>query len=157
MNKGRYNPYGCERCHKLQISCTCVYDEKLLKQEEEEIEKYGFIVHYVPNEDFDNSPSGVNIHTHGLHRINHLDFQITVSIPPTIAFAILHRLHYLVKNGEVFCKGGESDKVLDSGMRVGFIEAHECGRRVLRVILPDPNGVIKRSTMSYGWRTAQFG
>jgi len=122
------------------------------------IEKYGFVIHYVPNDDFDHSPSGVNIHTHGLHKINnHLDFQITVPLPPHIASRIMHRLYELVKGGEVFCAGGESDKVLQGGMKVGFIEVQECDRTVLRVIIPDEDGNHKQSTMNRQWRTAQFG
>lgn len=122
------------------------------------LEKHGFVIHYVPNDDFDHSPTGVNIHTHGLRNINnHPDFQITIPLPPHIASRIMHRLYDLVEGGEVFCAGGESDKVLEGNMKVGFIEVMECDRPVLRVILPDSDGNIRRSTMNREWRTAQFG
>lgn len=122
------------------------------------MERYGFYIHFVFDEDFDNSPSGVNLHTHGISESqDHRDFQITIPLDPEIARGIFHNLYDRVKAGHTFEEGDVVSEILGGGMKITFIEAMECGRPVLRVILPDSGGNIKRSTMNREWRTAQFG
>jgi len=122
------------------------------------MKKYGFYIHFVPCDDFDNSPSGVNIHTHGIpESLGHPDFQITVLLDLEIASGILHDLYDSVKAGRTFEAEDVVSNILVGGMKLTFIEAMECDRPVLRVILPDSDGNIRRSTMNREWRTAQFG
>ena len=45
-----------------------------------------------------------------------------------------------VKNGISFKAGDTSDKVLAGDYDVMFVNAEECGRPVLRIILPDAQG-----------------
>lgn len=122
------------------------------------MKKYGFYSHFVLGGDFDNSPSGVNIHTHGIpESLGHPDFQITVLLDPEIASGIFHNLYKRLKAGRTFEAGDVASNILGGGMKITFIEVMECDRPVLRVILPDPDGNIRRSTMNREWRTAQFG
>jgi len=120
--------------------------------------KYGFYAHFVFDDDFDNSPSGVNLHTHGVTKsLGHPDFQITVSLPIEVASGIFHNLYDRVKAGDRFKEGDEAADILGGGFKVTFINAVECGRPVLRVILPDPKGNLRKSKMQKKWKAAQYG
>jgi hypothetical protein len=120
--------------------------------------KYGFYTHFVFDDDHDNSPSGVNLHTHGVtESVGHPDFQITISLDPEIANGIFHNLYDRVKAGDRFGEGVVASNILGGGMKVTFINAVECGRSVLRVILPDPDGNISKSKMQKKWKAAQYG
>jgi hypothetical protein len=121
------------------------------------MKKYGFYTHFVFDKDFENSPSGVNLHTHGItESCSHPDFQITIPLDPEIANGIFHNLFNRVKGGDVFAAGDIVNDILGNDLKISFIDANECGRHVLRVILPDPAGNIKKSKMRRKWREAQF-
>lgn len=122
------------------------------------MKKYGFYTHFVFDDDFDNSPSGVNLHTHGMDiSVNHPDFQITVPLEPEVANGIFHNLFDRVSEGWRAAEGAIIPNIIGGGMNITFIGAEECGRPVLRVILPDPNGCIDRKLMVDRWRSAQYG
>lgn len=105
-----------------------------------------WIIHYVTDHD-DQSPTGVNCHTHGIaDRHGHLDFQIVIPLPPEVAMAILNDLGDRARKGERFEAGMVSHEILRN-MPVTFAYAVECWRRVVRVILPDPQGSVDRDTM----------
>ena len=120
--------------------------------------KYGFYIHFVFDNDFDNSPSGVNLHTHGISESkNHHDFQITVPLDPEVVSGIFHNLYDRVSDGEVFAAGDIVHDILGNDLEITFIEAEECGRTVLRVILPDPAGNLTKTKMQKKWKAAQYG
>ena len=140
---------------------TCTSEEALDAHDtwaDECMAKYGFYTHFVVDDDFDNSPSGVNLHTHGMmDSVGHPDFQITVPLNPEVANGIFHNLYDRVKAGDSFKEGDEAADILGGGFKVTFINAVECGRPVLRVILPDPDGNIRKSKMQKKWKAAQYG
>lgn len=106
--------------------------------EQEKLAEHGWIVHFVDGDN--SSPTGVNVHTHGLmENYDHPDFQIVIPIPPQIIHPILEGLVDRVKEGERFVADELVDEVLH-GYQVKMVEAAECGRTVLRVILPDQKG-----------------
>lgn len=128
------------------------------KWAEECMEKYGFYTHFVFEDDFDNSPSGVNLHTHGLpESCGHPDFQITVPLEPEVANGIFHNLFDRVREGWRAAEGAIIPNIIGGGMNITFIAATECDRPVLRVILPDPAGNISKSKMQKKWKAAQYG
>lgn len=128
------------------------------KWAEECMERYGFYTHFVFDDDFDNSPSGVNLHTHGLpESCGHPDFQITVPLNPEVANGIFHNLYSRVRDGERFLAGDIVRNILGNDLEITFMEAEECDRPVLRVILPDPAGNISKSKMQKKWKAAQYG
>jgi hypothetical protein len=114
------------------------YEEKLRRIKEE---GPGWYAHYVPDEAY---PLGVNIHTHGFpEKYNHPDIQLCVPMPQQQAHSLLWGFVSTIEEKR------ESDPawVAPEGARVsGFLKNHdvlflpveECGRTVLRVILPDP-------------------
>lgn len=118
--------------------------KKIREWEQKNLRKHGWIVHYVID---DPGPTGANIHTHGLHNFGHPDFQIVVPLPQTVAHDILINLVDRVKAGEQFQAGQKVDKVIRA-FSVKMIEATECGRPILRVIIPDPEGNVDLGKIS---------
>ena len=116
-----------------------------------------FTIHHVFG-DHTNSPSGTNSHTHGLEDLcGHPDLQITLPVRPEVAAAIFNRLVHLVMNcGMRFRPGDRCPDVANAHMDVGFLAAHESGRDVLRVILPDAEGNLDLEFMDPIYRAAQF-
>lgn len=144
------SPRTCSTC-STGLDAHDIWAEGCMKQ-------YGFYTHFVFDDDHDNSPSGVNLHTHGISEsADHPDFQITVSLDPEVANGIFHNLYDRVKAGDRFGEGVVAKDILGGGMKVTFISAVECGRPVLRVILPDPAGNILKSKMQKKWKAAQYG
>jgi hypothetical protein len=128
--------------HENNCECyRCKYGDAAFKKKMEEgMEQYGFNIHYVPNDC--NCPHHTNIHTHGIKEsFNHLDFQICFPIPMELAGEILHGLVNDIKDGKKFEANKEYEGVIGNGYSVKMIEATECGRDVLRIILPDPSGL----------------
>lgn len=113
--------------------------------EQEKLAEYGWIVHSVGDDS--DSPTGFNVHTHGLvENFDHPDFQIVIQMPPQYIYAILEGLVDRVKEGERFSADEMVDDVLH-GFQVKMVEATECGRTVLRIILPDKKGNCDSWTM----------
>ena len=111
--------------------------------------KHGWIAELVADDS--DSPTGFNLHTHGLREnYSHPDFQIVVPLPDKVGHALLVTLAERVKAGERFEAGQKVADVIEGGGRlegqellVKMVEATECGRPVLRVILPDPRGKLE--------------
>lgn len=130
--------------------CKCSFCEqgveKALEHQQAMIKQYGWVAHYLTDHDRQ-SPTGCNVHTHGvMESYNHPDFQCVVPIPPTIVHSLISTLVNRVKAGERFEAGKRYDKVV-LNMDVTFIEATETGRTVLRLILPSANGSLDPATM----------
>lgn len=128
----------CEICQLKEMGFT--EDEILqitINKQTECVKKYGFYTHYV-------LPAGnkmlANYHTHGLEKTrNHLDFQIVLPINPELAHSIIWNFIKRINKGEKFEPNTKVENII-KGFPVKLIEATEGNRKVLRIILPDPNG-----------------
>lgn len=139
FNEGHTHGQGME-C----ALCSGAHDLKSMEAWEEDcIRKNGFYVHYVYARyvgDIPESPY-VNYHTHGFQRSwSHRDFQIVFPLPPQVAHGIFWTLADHVKAGRKY-EEGLYNEVLN-GFPVRMMPTRETGRDVLRVILPDKNGLF---------------
>lgn len=139
-------PCPCARCAAIAGGLTPEEaDEQQRAWEIKCLGEQGFFVHYVGQDDA--SPTGFNAHTHGLHQYDHLDFQLVVPLPPRIGHSVISELANRVKGGERFEAGQVVDKVV-CDFNVKLIEAQEDDRKVLRIILPDPEGGLEPEEIS---------
>jgi len=133
--------------HEKECECACCRDgeEAFREREREIIEKHGWLIHFVTE------PDGlglVNVHTHNIDNfLGHPDFQIVYPLEPNVAGGILHGLVDKIKEGSKFKEGDEANGIL-KGMPVGFMAVKEGNRFVLRVILPDTDGVVARGKIA---------
>jgi len=138
------DPEGC-RCARCEaIAGGMTPDEAAAAQTEWEnkaLAERGFYVHYVGADS--SSPTNFNAHTHGMQAFdNHLDFQLIVPLPPESAHNIICTLAERVKAGERFVSGQRLDKII-RGFEIKLVEAPEDDRKVLRIVLPDPDGKLE--------------
>jgi hypothetical protein len=120
--------------HKENFKNVIDFENKMMK-------KYGWYVHFIMRED--NTPFGINIHTHGLHETyNHKDLQICIPLPQRVAHQILINIVNEIKNGTTFSPGIKYENIL-LNYKIELIEAKEGGREILRVIIPDADGEYK--------------
>jgi hypothetical protein len=119
------------------------------------ITKFGWCGHYV-FDDVD-SPTGLNIHTHGLREsYGHPDLQIVLPLSERVAHGIMINLADEVKAGRRFAPGGVASGIIE-GYDLSFATATECGREVLRVIIPDPDGRLMRGEIGGGYEVQYEG
>lgn len=133
----------CQRCAAIAAGATpAEADAQRRAWTQANMRKHGWIAEVVAD-DFD-SPTGFNLHTHGLQEnYDHPDFQIVVPLPDKVGHTLMITLADRVKAGERFHAGQKVDGVIEgAGGLVKLIDATECGRPVLRVILPDPRGKL---------------
>jgi hypothetical protein len=117
--------------------------------------KYRWYCHAIL--DAEDSPTGFDCHSHGLREhFDHPDFQLVVPLPPEMAHAIMINLADAVKAGRTF-KPGEVAGGVIQGFDVGFVAATECGREVLRAIIPDPEGRLARGEIGGGYEVQYEG
>ena len=110
------------------------------KWEVEMLEEYGWYMDIVPAEEYDDVHA--NYHTHGVQdNYNHMDFQIVLDMDPEIAHQIFVELIIEVSNGKSFIEGKEYPDIIEE-FNVAFKQYKEMGRDVLRVLLPDRNGIL---------------
>lgn len=77
-----------------------------------------------------------NAHTHGMDRYGHMDFQMVIHAPQKEMCYILNEFGRRVQAGERFKAGDMVEGIfLDCPVRLDEFE--ECGRTVLRIIIPD--------------------
>jgi hypothetical protein len=125
--------------------------DKLYKWQATMMKKHGWYVHYVTDHD-DNSPTGYNVHTHGLTESHdHPDLQIVMPIRPEIAHSLLIATVDLIKSGIKIDTQKEYDKIVKD-FKVRFTVAVENEREVLRMILPDAQGNLEKKNMKGMWR-----
>lgn len=125
---------------KHDTNCSCVICRQGMdaykKWEQEMMQKSGWYIHYLPGDD--TCPNSINIHTHGLQEsFGHPDLQICISLPQNTAGGILHDLVARIKKGERLTV----DKIykdIRQQYDFKFIDAHEDGRPVLRLLIPNP-------------------
>lgn len=116
--------------------------KKVLEEQEEMLEKHGWVVHFV-FESYEGELNGMaNIHTHGLkENFDHYDLQIVLPVKPELAHSVLSGIAEAIKEGRTF-----KPEVLTKGVLrnfdVIFRVYEEAEREVLRLFLPDPNGKL---------------
>ena len=109
--------------------------------EAECLAQFGFWVDYVEDE-FAGLPRPrsrmVNYHTHGfVESWGHPDFQIVFPLPVADVMATLHTFAERVKKGDKFTAGQICDEIIEEPYKVKLAAARECGRDVLRILVPD--------------------
>jgi hypothetical protein len=134
----------CQRCETIAAGATpAEADAQRREWTEANMQKHGWFADLVEQDP--DSPTGFNLHTHGLQENHHHpDFQIVVPLPAKVGHALLITLADRVKAGERFAAGQKIDGVIEgAGELVKLVVATEGDRRVLRVILPDPAGKLE--------------
>ena len=135
--------------HKPKCRCEICENgmEAYRKKEAELVEKVGWYIHLVGD-----YPNGmINAHTHNLeNHVNHPDLQIVLPIDDKSISNIFHNIIGKIKDGATFKDGDKANGVLKS-MPVAFFAARDGDRDVLRVILPDTDGVIDRYKVNDRW------
>ena len=77
-----------------------------------------------------------NAHTHGMAKYHHPDFQMVIHTAPELMGYVLNEFGIRVQSGQQFKAGDLVEGIfLDCPVRLDEFE--ECGRKVLRVIIPD--------------------
>lgn len=108
--------------------------------EKEMLEEYGWYMDVIFAEDYDEIHA--NYHTHGVQEnFNHIDFQLVLNMDPEVANQIFFDLINDVSNGKRFVEGKEYSGIIE-GFNIAFKEYKEMGRSILRVLLPDENGIL---------------
>lgn len=118
----------------MEKKFTTNIPELFYEQDIQLIKQYGWMAHYVPDEELP-----MNIHTHGLkENFNHTDIQIVMRFRPEVAQTLLHLIVREIEAGKKYETGQLYDDLFN--MPFEFKKAMECDRLVLRMIIPDPNG-----------------
>lgn len=131
--------------HKTDCDCYgCKYGMKaLIEFEQQAIEKYGWFSHAVFDDD--RCPNGINFHTHAIKEVfGHTDFQLCIPVPARVFSGLMFTIVEEIKKGTEFMPGVEYKDIAQGGFIIKFIMAKECGRAVLRMILPDVDGTYKK-------------
>lgn len=107
---------------------------------DEMVKRHGWYIH------FDllsvDHPYNVNMHTHGLSKYDHIDFQICFPLTKEDAYTIFLDIANKIQKGRKFRPAIKYMDIL-IGHEVEFAEAKEDGRVVLRIILPDKDGNLR--------------
>lgn len=114
--------------------------------QEQCLQKYGFYFHCV----FDDpsSPTGFNVHTHGLKQ----DFQIVLNLPEQVMKSIFFNLSHRLEQ-ETFEDGQELQEVIANNLSVKLLEVTEGDRKVFRIIFPDPRGNLDEEVIEEQYRS----
>lgn len=108
--------------------------------EKQMLEQYGWYMDAVYADEYDGIHA--NYHTHGVREnFNHLDFQIVLNMDPEEANNVFYTLIDYINSGSEFEEGKEYCNII-KGFKVVFKQYSEMGRDVLRVLLPDENGIF---------------
>ncbi|KIL45510.1 DUF4262 domain-containing protein [Jeotgalibacillus soli] len=108
--------------------------------EKQMLEEYGWYMDAIYAEEYDEIHA--NYHTHGVQeKFNHMDFQIVLNIDPEVANGIFFTLTEDIGSGRRFEEGIEYSGIIED-YKVAFKPYREMGRDVLRVLLPDEDGVL---------------
>jgi hypothetical protein len=125
------------------------------------MDEHGWYAHFITEED-SQSPTGYNLHTHGLEETLGIDnFQIVAGISLDVAHSIFHAVIGMIKEGK--WEGGvhPGKKYFGWGANpeacLAFHPARETGRNVWRIILPDTSyRCLPDEDMDEKWAT-QYG
>lgn len=86
-------------------------------------------------------PNACNAHTHGMDKYRHPDFQLVIQYPLKIVGYILNSLGKRVRAGEKFHNGEYVTGIFED-CPIRLDEFEESGRKVLRAVIPDKNGLF---------------
>ncbi|WP_186786219.1 DUF4262 domain-containing protein [Paenibacillus agilis] len=101
------------------------------------IAEMGWRADIVPASEYDGIHA--NYHTHGLQEnFGHIDFQVVLPIDPSKTHAVMFQIIENIKEGKVYEEGKLYDDIIP--MPMGFKVFKECGRDVLRLLIPDGQG-----------------
>ena len=94
-------------------------------------------------------PYGINHHTHGFEdNLGHPDMQMVLNIPPEAVGGVFHEIADKIKDGARFDDTSvDYEKILQGGYKIRTRWVTEGGRRVLRIILPDPDGNLDEDAL----------
>lgn len=139
------------KCRLCQLKASGLHPEvaeaKFAKEQNELMDKYGWIAHYVADDS--DYPLGANFHTHGMaENFGHLDLQVVFPVDPQIVHSLFWNVFNRIKEGEQFKDGDTAERIAGGGYLVKFVDAIENGRPVLRIILPDKDGNLDRDTLT---------
>ncbi|HWL22650.1 MAG TPA: DUF4262 domain-containing protein [Ureibacillus sp.] len=108
--------------------------------EQQMLAEYGWYMDAIFAEEYDGIHA--NYHTHGVQEnFNHMDFQIVLNMDPEVANDIFFTLIDDINKGKRFEEGKEYSDILE-GFKVTFKQYREMGRDVLKVLLPDEDGIF---------------
>ena len=97
-----------------------------------------------------------NYHTHGVQgNFNHMDFQIVLNMDSEFANNIFLTLIYDISKDKGFEEGKEYSDILED-FKVMFTQYREIGRDVLRVLLPDEDGILPTEESCDEYYKTQF-
>ena len=85
-------------------------------------------------------PFMCNAHTHGMGKYHHPDFQMVLNLPNSEIGRILNTFGSMAQSGRRF-HDGEYVLGIYEDCSVRLMEFTECGRKVLRVVIPDKHNV----------------
>ena len=135
-------------------NCECFIckngPEKARQWEEKCMKSHGWYCHFI----FDDkdSPYNRNVHSHGvLESFDHPDFQVMGAIHAETCHHIIAGVIDQVKDGKKFKSVDKLGNIVNDTMDILFIDAKECGRDVLRIILPDPDGNVDADKIDSKW------
>ncbi|MDB4330208.1 DUF4262 domain-containing protein [bacterium] len=152
MEEGNEDSKVLPFTHKKECPCEICNGtsfEEIEKQQEQYLKDCGFYVHYVPGEDED-SPTGVNIHTHGIQEsFDHPDFQIVMMVSMEAVHSIFHYMVSKIKKGVKYEPGKIYKDVVPNDLPIAFkwTTESDSSRNVLRMIVCDPVGEIEEDKM----------
>lgn len=125
----------------VQCSACEMGMDKVAEFDRKAMEKFGWYCHFVPGDE--QSPTGLNMHTHGLTvSRNHPDLQLVLPLSMQILHGVFCRAIQLIDEGRPLEAGQIRHDILSNEMPVRIVKATECDRSVLRIILPDENGCV---------------
>lgn len=126
--------------HDNNCECyTCKYGAAFVNDlERRAMTDHGWFAHYVSDDP--ETPFGINYHTHGFQEsFGHMDIQFCFPAPYQQIHQLFAQVVDNIKGGRKYEPGQKYDDILRGDYDVEFIEAMECGRKVLRMCLPDKN------------------
>lgn len=113
--------------------------QEVKRRQDVALEEHGWFAHFVFDHD-GNMGGMANCHTHGVwENFGHRDLQIVLPIQPEVAHGLFTTVVEQVKKGRIFKTDTAEDKVINN-LDVHFREYEDQGRKLLRIILPDPTG-----------------
>lgn len=120
---------------------------KLMELTEAKIAKDGWVIHYIVDRDRQ-TPTGVNIHTHGLEElVGQKDLQLVAPISEDFCSIIFTSIIEQMLKGVEF-KPGEIISEELMGFPMVLAVATETGRLVHRIILPDADFCLEKGRMT---------
>lgn len=131
----------------MEAFSTKALEEAFPDFENDCMEKYGYYGHLVSSGDL-NSPTGCNFHTHGFWKSwKHPDIQIVIPVPQNIASPLFNSAKEIAMKGGQIVPGVKYSFFLE-GYDIEFAWAVESGRDVLRMILPDKEGITEKGKIA---------